>query len=303
MEFSEYQKSAEATDQAPVKGADDIKALILPLLGLAGESGSLLTHYKRFLRDGEAYSIFRDRIAEELGDILWNVANIATKTGLDLNDVAKKNTQKINDRWHDNANSLFGLKLFDEHFPKHEQFPRYFEIEVVSEQMSDGKMHVQLFQNGNAFGNELSDNAQVDDGYRFHDVFHLSFLAVLCWSPVLRGKAFFNCKRKSDAEIDEVQDGGRAAVIDEAIAALIFAEATKNSFFDGVETVEYGLLRTIKDLTAHLEVSVCSGKQWEHTILEGFRVWRAVRCHGKGRIVGDLNARTISFVRGDSATT
>jgi hypothetical protein len=133
-------------------------------------------------------------------------------------------------------------------------------------------------------------------GYRLHDVFHLSFLTQLGWSPVLRGKPFFNCKRKSNSDVDEVQDGGRAAVIDEAIAALIFTEAKKNSFFDGVDYVEYGLLRTIKDLTAHLEVSVCSGKQWETTILEAFRIWRELKVHQCGKIVGDLVTRTLTFV-------
>jgi NTP pyrophosphatase (non-canonical NTP hydrolase) len=296
MNFSEYQKAAQKTDQAPYLLVDDIKSLILPLLGLAGESGSLLTHYKRYLRDGEAYTIFRDRISEELGDILWNVANIATKTGLNLDEVAKLNLEKIGDRWNDRSDGP-GLKLFDSGFLKNEQFPRNFEIIVRSERTeSDNKHHVQLSFQDRPFGDQLTDNSYVDDGYRLHDVFHLAFLAKLGWSPVLRGKNFFQCKRKSDLDVDEVQDGGRAAVIEEAIAALMFSEAKKNSFFDGVDSVEYSLLRTIKDLTAHLEVSVCSGREWEMTILEAFKVWRELKIHQNGKIVGDLVARTIKFV-------
>ena len=238
MRFTEYQIEAEKTDQRPGTPEKHIESLMIPLLGLAGESGSLLTEYKKYLRDGDAYKIFLDRVEEELGDILWYVSNIATKVGLDLDDIAKKNLSKISDRWHDQSSTLFGPKLFDDGYETHEQFPRYFEIEVKTVRDERNKAHVQLFYSGRRFGDELTDNAYEDDGYRLHDVFHLSFLAKLGWSPVLRGKTLFNCKRKSNSEVDEVQDGGRAAVIDEAIAALIFTEAKKNSFFEGVDSVE-----------------------------------------------------------------
>jgi len=35
--------------------------------------------YKKYLRAGGAYKIFTDRVSEELGDILWYLANIAAK--------------------------------------------------------------------------------------------------------------------------------------------------------------------------------------------------------------------------------
>jgi len=295
MEFSEYQSHANRTDQAPYIDGD-IKSLMLPLLGLAGETGSLLTNYKRYLRDGEGYGFFRERISEELGDILWNVANIATKSNLSLEEIARKNLAKIQDRWLDQPNDLFGQKLFDENFPPQEQFPRSFLIEVRTELGRLGKPRAWLYYKDHPFGDELGDNADQDDGYRLHDVFHLSFLAHLGWSPVLRGKLFFNCKRRSDPNVDEVQDGGRAAVIDEAIAALIFVEAKKNCFYEGVDTVEYNVLRTIKELTSHLEVSRCTGHQWEAAILDGFRVWRNLRKSRRGTIVGDLVKRSLILI-------
>jgi NTP pyrophosphatase (non-canonical NTP hydrolase) len=92
MDLQQYQLEASKTDQVP---GSDIKSLMVPLLGLAGEAGSLLTEYKKLLRDGEAYRIFKERIAEELGDILWYVANIATKAELNLADVAHGNLTKI----------------------------------------------------------------------------------------------------------------------------------------------------------------------------------------------------------------
>ena len=52
MKITEYQTAAEKTDQAPE--VKDLKAMIIPLLGLVGESGSLMTEYKKYLRDGDA---------------------------------------------------------------------------------------------------------------------------------------------------------------------------------------------------------------------------------------------------------
>jgi hypothetical protein len=55
----------------------------------------------------------------------------------------------------------------------------------------------------------MADNAYERAGYRFHDVFHLAFAAVLGWSPITR--ALLKRKRKSSPEVDEVEDRGRSA--------------------------------------------------------------------------------------------
>lgn len=296
MDFQEYQHRANSTDQAPPTESDDIRGMMIPLLGLAGEAGSLLTEYKKRLRDKAAYTVFKQRVAEELGDILWYVANIATKEGLELGAIASQNLQKTGDRWHAVDCSLLGPQLFDDGHPECERFPRRFEIELVSACDCTGKEYVELYYNGRGFGNALRDNAPTDDGYRFHDMFHLSYLTVLGWAPVLRGKLFFDCKRKSKPEVDEVQDGGRAAVIDEAIAALVFVSAREYSFFEGANTVDYTILRAIKDLTLHLEVGRCSGRQWEIAILRGFEIWREVKKHKHGTLIGDLLKQSLHFI-------
>lgn len=295
MLLSDYQTKAQKTDQVPFDSGDNIKSVMIPLLGLAGESGSLLSEYKKYFRDGDSYNVFHERISEELGDILWYIANIATKSGLDLDVIAKKNIDKNTDRWHGCTETHASLMLFDEGYPDYEKFPRQFEIAVRSEKKENGQSKVQLYYSGRRLGSELTDNAYDDDGYRLHDVFHLSFLAILGWSPVMR--RLFNCKRKSNPQVDENEDGGRSTVIDEAISALIFTEARKHSFFEGIDSVEYGLLRTIKDLTTHLEVCRCSAHQWETAILEGCKIWRELKTSEDGMIVGDLNKRTIKFIR------
>ena len=55
--------------------------------------------------------------------------------------------------------------------------------------------HVRLLVDGKPFGAELTDNAYDPDGYRFHDVFHFAYAAVLGWSPITR--ALLRRKRKS----------------------------------------------------------------------------------------------------------
>jgi NTP pyrophosphatase (non-canonical NTP hydrolase) len=288
MELNEYQKQASKTDQA---GADPHRGKLIAVLGLGGEAGSLLTEYKKELRDGPAYKIFKERVEEELGDILWYVAALADRENLSLEEIAAKNLKKTSGRWLMKNNAEFSRrKLFDEDYPKHEQLPRKFEV-VISE--VDGKVKTSC--NDKPFGDPLTDNAYKDDGYRYHDVFHLAYAAILGWSPVCRGKNFWKCKRKSNRTTDEVEDGGRSAVIDEAIAALVFEHARKRSFYDGVTTIDYDMLRTIKDLTSHLEVNACSMKEWEQALLEGFRVWREVRAYHGGIVVGDLIERKINY--------
>ena len=52
MKLSEYQKLAAKTDHME---SDAGGGLVVPLLGLAGETGSLLTEYKKVLRDKQAF--------------------------------------------------------------------------------------------------------------------------------------------------------------------------------------------------------------------------------------------------------
>lgn len=288
MHLNEYQKKAVTTDQA---GTDPHRGKLIAVLGLGGEAGSLLTEYKKELRDGPAYKIFKERVEEELGDILWYIAALANRENLSLEEIATKNLAKTSGRWLVENRSEFSQRiLFDENYPEREQFPRKFRI-VIRE--IDGK--VETSYNGKRFGDPLTDNSYEDDGYRYHDVFHLAYAAILGWSPVCRGKNFWNCKRKSNQMTDEVEDGGRSAVLDEAIAALVFEHAHKRSFYNGVETIDYDILRTVKDLTSHLEVNACSMKEWEQALLEGFRVWRNVRAHHGGVVIGDLINRVIDY--------
>jgi NTP pyrophosphatase (non-canonical NTP hydrolase) len=287
MTFDEYQSEAARTDK---EAAGEKDGMVVPLLGLAGEAGSLLTLYKKWLRDGDAYQIVGERLSEELGDILWYLSTVARRGGISLSDVAERNLQKTRDRWLPQATRP---KLFDDAFSVGEQFPREFVAEVRDSDEAE-KKRTELFINGTQVGNHLTDNAYTDDGYRFHDIFHLSYAALLGWSPVLR--ANLRLKRKSNRKIDEVEDGGRAIAIEEGISALVFTYAQEHSFLEGVSVVDWGVLRTCQEMAAHLEVSMRTLYEWEQAILCGYQVWRLVKENGGGTIKCNLANREFTYV-------
>jgi NTP pyrophosphatase (non-canonical NTP hydrolase) len=291
MDFDSYQKKALRTDRVPAQaGSDDALSLIVPMLGLAGETGQLLSEYKKHLRDGDAHRLFKERVSEELGDLLWYIANVASKFDLTLDEIAITNLAKVKARW---ANERTEPLCFDATLPEGERLPRQFEVELVDVEGEDCQ-RVRVTINGVSFGGELTDNAYDADGYRFHDVFHFAYAAVLGWSPITR--ALLRRKRKSRPLLEEVEDGGRAAVIEEGVAALAFDYARRHHMLDGVSVLDFQLLRTIKDMTSYLEVKQCTPGDWEQAILQGFKVWRAVLGARGGRIAVDLDQRRIDYL-------
>ncbi|NJM20285.1 MAG: nucleoside triphosphate pyrophosphohydrolase family protein [Richelia sp. RM2_1_2] len=297
MDFREYQEKALISDQVP-KGTEN--GIVVPLLGLVGEAGSLLTEYKKYLRDGDSHKLFKACVEEELGDLLWYVANVASKFDLDLEKIADNNLEKCRDRWGCKDLQIEAKATgynFDREFPKHERLPRQFAVEIT-EVNQDNSVKMKAFIDGEQIGNDLTDNSYFTDGYRFHDIFHLSYAAILGWSPVLRSNLKCNevkRKRKSNPRVDEVEDGGRAIAIEEGISALVFAYAKDHNFLEGLPAVDYQLLKTIKNMTSHLEVSQCSLNDWQKAILMGYDVWRQVNKNRGGMIFIDLDGRSITY--------
>lgn len=290
MELNEFQQQANQTDQRP--GADDEGALIFPVIGLASETGSLVRHVKKRLRDHDAYELFSDEMVDELGDVLWYVANLAEKLGIELDEIARRNLRKIRGRWPI-AGETLPLMLLDDDFPENERLPRKALVRFVESQEED-KTVVRLYDaGGNQLGDRLTDNAYTDDGYRFHDAFHLTYAALLGWSPITR--YFFKARRASLPKVREVEDAGRARVIEEAVSAFVFDYAKDVRFLEGVDHVDFSLLTTIRRLVRGFEVRERSAAEWEHAITCGFAVWRPLYASRGGTLHLDLLARTIEF--------
>lgn len=81
MELSALQRAARETSRLRLGGP---QAAIAPMLGLPSETGAILNVYRKYLRDGFDLAANREFLREELGDLLWYVAAVATAFNLDL---------------------------------------------------------------------------------------------------------------------------------------------------------------------------------------------------------------------------
>ena len=90
MNADEYQKLAMRT---AINGSVD---WINVGLGLAGEAGEVADHIKKASFQGHSIDI--SHLKEELGDVLWYVAETASQLGLSLGQIAEINVEKLYSR-------------------------------------------------------------------------------------------------------------------------------------------------------------------------------------------------------------
>lgn len=95
MNFNEYQLAAARTMKKGRPFEDDLADYALGL----SEAGECQNKLKKYLYHG--HPMDKDSIAEELGDIMWYVAAIATTLHLDLDEVARANIEKLKKRYPD----------------------------------------------------------------------------------------------------------------------------------------------------------------------------------------------------------
>lgn len=281
LTIQDYVSQALTTDQRSDSGSPTF-----PLLGLFGETGSLLSEVKKKQRDRASYLGYAGAVVEELGDVLWYLTAVAARGGLSLGDIAGnlnrgytdwqrapgdalsfaslqpaimtrrseptpafektllqlagdvgllmtdheagrltnnqaalagrlvaimrtviqaaneagvtleaaavKNLSKIFDRWP--RERIYPAPL-DESAEAEEHLPRDLYVDVFERKVR-GQTYVFQRCNGLNIGDRLTDNAMTADDYRFHDVFHYAYVAILTWSPVIR--SLFRLKRKSN---------------------------------------------------------------------------------------------------------
>lgn len=185
--------------------------------------------------------------------------------------------------------NLSSFPTFDCEYEEKERLPRKFKIEIIE---NNDKM-VKILFDGHQLGDMLNDNIDVEDGFRYHDVIHFSHLAILHWSPTMRG--FLHRKRKSNKKVDENQDGGRAIVIEEGLTAWLFSRAKDANYFEGHKEIPMDILKTIQEFVRGYEVEQCPMNLWKHCIIRGYDVFRDVKKHRGGLIFGDMEKRTLEF--------
>jgi NTP pyrophosphatase (non-canonical NTP hydrolase) len=240
--------------------------------------------------DGEFHCVTPGNLESPLGETTHFLLNALATEGLTLSAVLTANLQKTRE--------IFGevtgpAPIRDAGLEAYEQLPREGTIEFVQRFRPSGTPEVLLRMNGLTVGDRLTDNSSDPDGYRFHDALHLSYVAVLGWSPVTR--ALMHLKRKSHGATDEQQDGARAIVIEEAITHQIFNYARDHSFFRGTSRIDPDLLKWIKAMVRGLEVADCTHIEWQTAILEGYKVFNALKEHQGGYVTIEANKRSLRF--------
>jgi len=94
MHFTDYQAAAENTAIYPRS-----QGLYYTILGLTSEAGEVAGILKKYIRDGEmSNDELASKIRDELGDVLWYLAMVASELSLDLNEIAEHNVDKLLDR-------------------------------------------------------------------------------------------------------------------------------------------------------------------------------------------------------------
>ena len=100
LTLKKYQALANRSAGA---GGDGERRLIVSALGLAGEAGEFANLVKKMTAHGHPCDPLA--LADELGDVLWYLAEAATAAGLDLGEVAQGNVDKLLNRYPNGFNS------------------------------------------------------------------------------------------------------------------------------------------------------------------------------------------------------
>ena len=293
--FKDFQQIAYLTARTKSDDLVEISLTVLMQLG-AQLMRHLIPEAERNLHDQ-----IQDRPPLSiLGKIAWHIAAIATVYELSLDEIAKNNIEKAQLR----RSADQPTALHDGERPQKQQLPRSFEVKFLTV----GKGRSRMYLDGRQLGDDLTDNYYEDDGYRFHDVLHLANAAHLGWSPVLR--SLLNRKRKDDENplLDEVEDGARAKIVEEAILKVIHSEgkeiaeivhpdlpAGERPMFSDDVDIPLSFFKLIRRYVKGLEVQDNSFEEWKAAIRDGYRVYKLLAENGQGTVSVNLEKRKITY--------
>lgn len=100
MTVNEYQNLAMTTLNPELSKKD---VLINGVMGLCGESGEAIDIVKKWLAQG--HELDKEKLAKELGDIAWYLAETATALDLSLEEVFQANIEKLKKRFPEGFDS------------------------------------------------------------------------------------------------------------------------------------------------------------------------------------------------------
>lgn len=96
MEMNKYQIKAARTIRKELTTA---QLLQNAALGLAGEAGEVADHIKKVYYQG--HPLNPTELINELGDVLWYIAEMCTALGIDMSEAAEANVNKLLLRYPD----------------------------------------------------------------------------------------------------------------------------------------------------------------------------------------------------------
>lgn len=99
MTINEYQRQANRTS-AHLSNMEKIRN---GCYGMCGESGECIDILKKYEFQGHDFN--KEKLIDELSDVLWYVAQTATGLGIQLSEVAQHNIDKLKKRYPDGFDS------------------------------------------------------------------------------------------------------------------------------------------------------------------------------------------------------
>ena len=109
MTANEYQKLAMTTLNPELSKKD---VLINAVMGLCGESGEAIDIVKKWLAQG--HDLDREKLARELGDVAWYLAEAATALDMDLETILQVNLDKLAKRYPEGFQTQRSLNRAEE---------------------------------------------------------------------------------------------------------------------------------------------------------------------------------------------
>ena len=100
MQINEYQTLAMTTLNPELSKRE---VLINSVMGLCGESGEAIDIVKKWLAQGHALD--KEKLAKELGDIAWYLAETAYALDISLEDIFRGNIEKLKRRYPEGFDS------------------------------------------------------------------------------------------------------------------------------------------------------------------------------------------------------
>lgn len=92
--------------------------LINSVMGLCGESGECIDIVKKWLAQGHALD--KDKLAKELGDVAWYLAEAATALEIPLEEILAANIEKLKQRFPEGFTTEDSLARADVEGGQHE---------------------------------------------------------------------------------------------------------------------------------------------------------------------------------------